>query len=129
MVDPALEAAGKLGEAFEYIERARGRLYDFHQLVGAADGRLDEVLELLSEAGEHDLADRIRREVLGRDVLAGRWTFQVVEEFDDGFYAAWAGATSAVRLELCNGERHALEAQMKVQRQRKAAGGGDPDPR
>lgn len=32
--DATVAAAGKLAEALEWIERARGRLYDFHQLVG-----------------------------------------------------------------------------------------------
>ncbi len=119
--DPGQEAAAKLGEAFEYVERARGRLYDFHQLIGAADGRLDEVLALLEKAGRTDLAERIRGDVLGRDVLAGRWTFQVVEEFDDGFYAAWAAATATVRDELSDGRRHAAEAEMKRERRAQAA--------
>lgn len=123
MGDPRIEATGRLGEAFEYIERARGSLYDFHQLIGAGDRRLDEVLTLMREAGEHDLAEMIRRELLGRDVLTDRWTFQVVEEFDDGYYAAWARVTDRVRVELSNGERHAAEARMKRERQAIARGG------
>jgi hypothetical protein len=34
--DEIVEATGKVGEAFEWIERARGRLYDFHQMIGRA---------------------------------------------------------------------------------------------
>jgi hypothetical protein len=124
MTDVRVRAAGRLSEAFEYVERARGRLYDFHQLIGAADGRLDEVLELLTEAGEHELADTIRRDVLGRDVLEDRWTFQIVEEFDDGYYAAWSRATELTRAKLCGGERHAAEAEMKRERQAQARGHG-----
>ena len=30
------------------------------------------------------MADEIEEDLLGRNVLAGRWTFQIVEEFDDG---------------------------------------------
>ena len=41
----------------------------------------------LRKAGYHEWADRIEREPIGRDVLDGRWTFQVMEEYDDGYYA------------------------------------------
>ena len=32
-------------------------------------------------------AVRIEPELVGRNVLEGRWTFQVVEEYDQGYYA------------------------------------------
>ena len=35
--DELLTAVGKLSEAMEWVERARGRLYDFHQMSGRAD--------------------------------------------------------------------------------------------
>lgn len=33
-------AVGRLSEAIEWVERARGRLYDFHQMIGHADEAL-----------------------------------------------------------------------------------------
>jgi hypothetical protein len=41
--DDAVRAAGTLSEALEYLERARGHLYSFHQLIGRADLLLDDV--------------------------------------------------------------------------------------
>ena len=35
--EETIEGVGKLSEAFEYIERAKGHLYSFHQLMGRAD--------------------------------------------------------------------------------------------
>src|SRR5436190_24214227 len=32
-----VDAVGKATEALEYVERARGHLYAFHQLIGRAD--------------------------------------------------------------------------------------------
>ena len=32
-----VDAVGKASEALEYVERARGHLYAFHQLIGRAD--------------------------------------------------------------------------------------------
>ena len=45
------EVTGKLSEALEYIERARGHLYSFHQLTGHADLLLDDVIEAADGAG------------------------------------------------------------------------------
>lgn len=42
VTDAEVEALGTLSEALEWVERARGRLYDFHQLSGHADLLLGE---------------------------------------------------------------------------------------
>ena len=76
------EAVGKASEALEYVERARGHLYSLHQLIGRADLLFEEAGELFEEAGQAAAAERLAAEVVGRNVLDGRWTFQVVEEFD-----------------------------------------------
>ena len=34
--DALVAAVGKVSEALEWVERARGRLYDFHQMMGHA---------------------------------------------------------------------------------------------
>src|SRR4051812_41104190 len=105
MDDEAVEAAGAITEALETLERARGHLYSFHQLVGAADLKLNEAVEHLRAAGSGELADRIQAELIGRDVLEGRWTFEIVEEFDDGYYRAFREHERAVRDELTGGRR------------------------
>lgn len=111
--DATVEAVGGVTAAFEVVEHARGMLYAFHRLVGRADMELQEALDRLEEAGHGELADRVRADVVGRDVLAGRWTFQVVEEFDDGYHRAFADAERLVRDELTAGRRHVYEAQLK----------------
>ena len=116
MEDDAVAAAGAMTEALETLERARGHLYSFHQLVGEADLKLDEVLEHLRTAGATGLAERLERELIGRNVLEGRWTFEVVEEFDDGYYRLFRDHEAAVR-ELVGGHRHIHEARMKARRQ------------
>ena len=126
--DATVAATGKLGEALETIERARGRLYDFHQLVGHADLLLDEVVEAFEKAGHHDFAERLRTEVLGRNVLEGRWTFQVMEEFDDGYYADIRLAERAARERYTGGIRHLFEAEMKERRRTHGRGGHESRP-
>ena len=124
--DELVAAVGKMSEALEAIERARGALYDAHQLIGGADGMLDDVVDGLRATGHDDWADRIQLELIGRNVLPGRWTFQVVEEFDDGYYRAWKDLEREVREATMDGRRHVHEAEMK--RRRITPGGPDQDP-
>ncbi|MFD6640517.1 hypothetical protein ACFWDN_32440, partial [Micromonospora chalcea] len=86
------------------------------QLVGGADLTLDRVVKLLREAGHDEVADRIEHELLGRNLLPGRWTFQIVEEFDDGYYAAFQEIERDAREKLACGRRHIYEAEMKERR-------------
>lgn len=116
-VDPAtVEAVGLVTEALEKVERARGHLYDFHQLIGGADLKLGEAVEKLREAGHHQIADEIERELVGRNVLDGRWTFQVVEEYDDTYWMPFRQTEESVRDRLVRGRRHLFEANMKEDR-------------
>lgn len=111
--DATVEALGKLSEALEVVEHARGNLYGFHRLTGKADLNLGEAAELLRKAGHSDLADRIETELVGRNVIEGRWTFQIVEDYDDGYYAAFKELERVARDELAAGRRHLFEAEMK----------------
>lgn len=114
--DATVEAVGRLTEALETIERARGHLYCFHQLTGEADFKVGDAVDQLRAAGHVEIADRIEREIVGRNVLPGRWTFQVVEEYDDLYWSAVRAAEHAVRDELVGGRRHLAEARLKEQR-------------
>lgn len=121
MDDLTIEALGKLSAALETTERARGHLYSFHQLTGTADFMLDEAVALLRQAGHHEHADRVQGELLGRDVLPGKWTFEVVEEYDDTYYECFREVERAARDALADGRRHELEARLKRERQRLSA--------
>ena len=114
--DATVAAAGKVSEALEWVERARGVLYEFHQLIGRADLLLGEAVDQLSAAGHDPLAAEIDRAVVGRNVLPGRWTFQVVEEFDDGYWSVLRATEKRVRNELLDGRRHVFESEMKDRR-------------
>ena len=116
LADSTVQALGKLSEALEMVEEARGRLYGFHRLTGAADLALGEAVDLLKRAGHTDLADGIAEDLLGRNVLQGRWTFQLVEEYDDGYYRAFRLHEEKARSSLAGGQRHLFEADMKEDR-------------
>jgi hypothetical protein len=126
--EPAVRAAGKLGEALETIERARGALYDFHQLIGEADFELGDAVDLLTAAGRDDLASRLATDIVGRNVLPGRWTFQVVEEFDDGYWTVVRDFERQARDELVGGRRHSFEARLKDRRRSPGRPGHEAGP-
>ncbi|TFV73750.1 hypothetical protein E4P40_19935 [Blastococcus sp. CT_GayMR20] len=115
--DATVEGLGKLSEALETVDQARGFLYAFHQLTGKADRVLQEAVDLLREAGHATLADDLDRDLVGRNVIADRWTFQIVEDFDASYWAAFRAFDERARDELAGGDRHVFEARMK-QRER-----------
>ena len=113
VTDATVEALGKLSEALETCERARGHLYTFHQLTGSSDIQLGSAVAALREAGHDEIADRIDRELVGRNVLPGHWTFQIMEEYDDTYWSVFRELERSTREELAGGVRHLYEARLK----------------
>ncbi|TSB26759.1 hypothetical protein OG422_01145 [Streptomyces sp. NBC_01525] len=114
--DATVRALGTLSEALETVERARGHLYAFHQLTGGADRTVGESVHQLRAAGHLDLAELVEREIVGRNVLPGRWTFQVVEEYNATYYRPFTAVEEQVRDVLVAGREHVHEAELKETR-------------
>lgn len=127
--DATVEALGKLSEALEAVEHARGLLYGFHRLTGTADLTLGEAIAMFRRAGHARLADELAEDLLGRNVLEGRWTFQLVEAYDDGYYAAFRRNEARARDALAEGRRHLFEAEMKESRRTHGRPGHEARPR
>ena len=111
--DADVKALGLLSEALETVEQARGNLYAFHQLSGRGDLQLQDAVKSLREAGHAALADRIETQLVGHNVIHGRWTFQIVEEYDDGYWSLFRGLEREAREQIADGQRHLFEAEMK----------------
>ncbi len=126
--DATVEALGKLSEALETVERVRGHLYSLHQLTGHADLMLDDAVELFRKAGHDGVADRISDELVGRNVIAGRWTFQIVEDYDDNYYGVFRQIEEQARNDLADGRRHLYEAEMKERRRTRGRPGHEARP-
>jgi hypothetical protein len=126
--DAEVEAAGTISEALEKVERARGHLYSFHQLIGAADFGFGDGADQLAASGHEDLARRLREELIGLNVLAGRWSFQVVEDFDDTYWTTARELDRAVRDEVTDGRRHVFEAELKQRRRTHGRSGHEATP-
>jgi hypothetical protein len=128
MDDATVKAVGAVSEALECVERARGALYGFHQLIGHADLLLGEACDKLRDAGHGEIAERLETEIVGRNVLYGRWTFQIVEDFDDSYWAPFRDHERRVRDELQRGVRHVFEAEMKERRRTHGRSGHESRP-
>lgn len=128
MTDATVTAVGTLTEALEYAIRARGHLYSMHQLVGRADLLAGQAADELEQAGHLEQARAVREHLVGRNVLEGRWTFQVVEEFDHDWYGVFARTERHVRDELLDGRRHVKESEMKDERRTEGEPGHERRP-
>ncbi|MFG3322848.1 hypothetical protein ACGF3J_32815 [Streptomyces sp. NPDC048171] len=114
--DETVAALGSLSKALETTECARGHLFAFHQLTGSADFELDRAVELLRAAGHPEWAERVRTEILGRNVIPGHWTFQVVEAYDRTYYEPFRDLEREAVDRLAEGRGHLYEAELKEAR-------------
>jgi hypothetical protein len=114
--DRTIDAVGLLTEALERTDRARGHLYAFHQLTGSADFKVGDAVDALREAGHDEIADWIATELVGRNVIRDRWTFQIVEDYDDSYWSPFRAIEKQVRERLTAGTRHLHEAGLKEAR-------------
>lgn len=67
--DATVEAVGKVSEAVEWLEPARGRLFDFRLMLGHLDFQMGDAVEMLRKAGHEELAELLDEEVVGRNVF------------------------------------------------------------
>ncbi|GAA3085786.1 hypothetical protein GCM10017562_64730 [Streptomyces roseofulvus] len=121
-----VDALGSLSKALETAERARGHLYGFHQLTGTADFELDRAVRLLREAGHHAWADRVETEILGRNVMPGHWTYQIVDAYNETYYEPFRQLERTAVAALSGGREHRFEA--RLQRERRTPGHPDHAP-
>jgi hypothetical protein len=128
VTDATVEALGKLSAALDHVEDARGHLYAFHRLMGSAESTLEEATAMVRDAGHTELADALDEQALGQNPLPGMWSFQMVEEFDDGFYARTKGLHQRALDELVQGRRHVFEAEMKELRRSRGREGHEATP-
>ena len=112
-----LETMATATEALECVERARGHLFTLHHLLGRADLLFAEVATELRAQGRGAEAARIEREVVGRDVLEDRWSFELVEEFEQTYYEPVRDAVRTVERRT-TGRPHAREVRMRAMSRR-----------
>jgi hypothetical protein len=119
MTDATVAALGKLSEALETVEHARGLLYGFHRLSGSADAALQQAVEQLRAAGHTELAEDIATVLVGRDVFDGRWTFELVEAYDRDYWSVFRDVERHARAAVGDAEPHIFESDMKRDEQQR----------
>ncbi|MGW2255214.1 hypothetical protein ACWCXH_34280 [Kitasatospora sp. NPDC001660] len=111
--DATVEALGMLTKALEYTERARGHLYAVHHMTGGPDRMLATAVRMPRQAGHEKQAGLVERELLGRDVIPGMWTYQLIEAYDRTYYSVFTAVEEQVRQDLAAGRRHLADAEMQ----------------
>lgn len=111
--DELVAAVGKLREAMERLERVRGHLYELHQLMGRTDRLFGEAAQALAIAGAPQQADLVEQQIVGRNILEDRWSFEVVDEFNRTYYEPVKAIVEQAEKDLMTGRRHVFEAALK----------------
>lgn len=118
MSDATVAALGKLSEAAEIVEHARGLLYGFHRLCGSADLTFQDAVAQLRAAGHDDLAEEVDNLLVGRDVVDDKWSFELVEAYDAQYWQAVRDVCREVTARAGAPRPHQFEAEMKRREQR-----------
>jgi hypothetical protein len=117
MDDETVAALGKLSEAMEVVDHARGLLYAFHRHCGIADLTLQEATKQLRDAGHEAIADELEDVLVGRDIISGRWSFQVIEDYDANYWRVFRAMEERARRLAGGAPPHLYEAEMQYDEQ------------
>jgi len=110
LTETQCDALHEIELGLEWLHRAQGHLLQFHHATGHAMDHLADGERLLREAGHDDLADRIRDRHLPQGVTGeDRWSYAVVEGFQDGMLADVEAFECRAREEIADGRRHVNE--------------------
>jgi hypothetical protein len=94
----------------EWLHRAHGALVEFHHNTGHAMDYFARAEELFREAENEALADALRDEHLPRGVVDGdRWSYDLLEDFDEGFLCEMVDFEESARQSVSDGQRHVAE--------------------
>jgi hypothetical protein len=103
------EALHKVELALEWLRRAHGTFVELHHTTGHALDHLADAESALREQGYEEFADEIRDDHLPRGVLEDRWTYDLLEEYEEDFLSPYEEFEDEVRDEIADGVRHVKE--------------------
>lgn len=104
-------ALHKMQLGLEKIRQAEGDLYKFHHNVGGGMDYWNEAIDLWEESGNPEIAERVE-DGIGQGAIRDMWTFEIVEDWEDGFKSWVEDVNGATREEIGLGE-HITERQQK----------------
>lgn len=119
--DAECEALHEVELGLEWVQRAQGCLIEFHHATGHGMDHLYRAEELLRETGNDELADAVRTELLPHGVVdEDRWSYDVLENFQETLLAETRSLERRIRRELADGERHVRERRQEREWKRRA---------
>lgn len=129
LTDAERKALHEVELGVENLHRAHGHLVSFHHSTGRAMDHLAVAEDLLRDAGHEALANRLRDEYLprgvvppcdGDDATAGRWSYDILEQFQETFLDDVVGFGDSVHDRIADGQRHVTERQQEAEWKRRA---------
>jgi len=109
-----IDAIHEVELGVEWLTRAHGALLEFHHGTGHAMEHLAAAESLFRERGHEALADDIKHRFLPRGVIdQDRWSYDVLETFEDGMLADVDAFEERARREVTGGRRHVAEQQQE----------------
>lgn len=121
LTEAEIEALHEVELATEWLQRAHGKLVEFHHNTGHAMEHLADAEERLREAGRTDLADEIRDRHLPRGVVdEDRWSYDVLESFEAELLPAMTDLQGRAREEVGDGHSHVAERRQEREWKRRA---------
>lgn len=121
LTDEERAALHRVELAVEWLHRAHGNLVEFHHEVGHAMDHLAEAEAELRACGHEELAAAVRDEYLPRGVVDGeRWSYDVLESYQDDFLEPTADFERRARERIADGHRHVAERRQERRWKRRA---------
>ncbi|PCR91269.1 hypothetical protein [Natrinema ejinorense] len=119
--DAEFDALHEVELGLEWVQRAQGSLLEFHHATGHGMDHLYRAEELLRATGHDELADAVRTELLPHGVVdEDRWSYDVLENFQESLLAETRSLERRVRRELADGQRHVRERRQEREWKRRA---------
>jgi len=96
--------------------------------MGRADIEFGKATDQLNDVGLTTDARIFAQTLVGRNVLEGRWTFQVVDEFDALYYEVARDIVRQLERDHLDGRRHVFERHLKERRRTLGEPGHEMEP-
>ncbi|WP_312910672.1 hypothetical protein [Natronosalvus caseinilyticus] len=123
--DAEKDALHDLQLAVEHLHRGYGALLECHHEVGHAMDQVADAEDRLREADHETWANDLRDEYLPAGSIGDRWTYELIEEFSDGFLRELTDFEATVRDELADGQGHVTEREQQRRWRERAEGWKD----
>ncbi len=117
------EALHSVELGLEWLRRAHGDLVGVHHKTGHAMDHFARAEGQLRACGYEELADALQYECLPRGAIDDRWTYDLLETFEEGFLADLAGFEERTREAVAGGRRHVAERRQEQEWRERAREG------